>query len=214
MSVETFESVRTPNVKLIRKALQGAVFVKRYADADVAPTKLWTTAGGLLVPAGYEDVGILSKSSAAKLARNVTTSDVESWGYAPPTRRDVTSDVTTIQFTMQESKRVALELHGGLDLSAVSADLDGNVVVDKPSRPQTLDWRVFVLSKDGDGADAIYWADWFPLAQVTGMEDQEYSESAEKSYTVTLTGYEDPDVLTSHRQLWGGPGLDATAMGF
>ncbi|WP_343120431.1 hypothetical protein, partial [Clostridioides difficile] len=89
-----------------------------------------------------------------------------------------------------ESNRLAMELHGGVDLSAVKADAQGNIVVDKPSRPQALDWRVFILCKDGDGADAIYWLDWLPNAQVTGVEDQENSESAEKAYTVTMTGYE------------------------
>lgn len=214
MSVETFESVRSPNVKNIRKALAGAVFVKRYEDADPEVTQVWTTAGGLLVPAGYEDVGVLSKSSALKLARDVNTSDVESWGFSQPSRRDITADVTTIQFTMQESKRIAMELHGGVDLSGVTPDVDGNIVVDKPQRPQALDWRVFVLCKDGDGADAIYWLDWLPNAQVTGMEDQEFSEANEKAYTVTVTGYEDPALNTAHRTIWGGPGIDPAAMGF
>ena len=214
MSVETFDSVRDPNVKNIRKALAGAVFVKRWATGDAPITKVWTAAGGLVIPTGYTDVGVLAKASAAKFARDTNTSDVESWGYAQPTRRDVTSDVTTVQFTMQESKRQVFELHGGVDLSAVTPDSDGNVIIDKPQRPQSLDWRVFVLCKDGDGADAVYWLDWLPMAQVTAMEDVENSESAERAYTVTMTGYEDPAVKTAHRQVWGGPGIDAEAMGF
>lgn len=214
MSVETFDSVRTPNVKNIRKALAGAVFVKRWVSGDAPITKVWTATGGLLIPTGYLDVGVLSKASAAKFARDTNTSDTESWGYTTPTRRDITSDTTTCQFTMQESKRTSMELHGGVDLSAVVPDTDGNIVIDKPGRPQMLDWRVFVLCKDGDGADAIYWLDWLPMAQVTGMEDIENSESAERAYTVTMTGYEDPVVRTAHRQVWGGPGIDTDAMGF
>ena len=214
MSVETFDSVRTPNVKNIRKALAGAVFVKRWVSGDAPITKVWTATGGLLIPTGYLDVGVLSKASAAKFARDTNTSDTESWGYTTPTRRDTTSDTTTCQFTMQESKRTSMELHGGVDLSAVVPDTDGNIVIDKPGRPQMLDWRVFVLCKDGDGADAIYWLDWLPYAQVTGMEDIENSESAERAYTVTMTGYEDPAVRTAHRQVWGGPGIDTAAMGF
>ena len=214
MSVETFDSVRTPNVKNIRKALAGAVFVKLWVSGDTPITKVWTATGGLLIPTGYLDVGVLSKASAAKFARDTNTSDTESWGYTTPTRRDITSDTTTCQFTMQESKRTSMELHGGVDLSAVVPDTDGNIVIDKPGRPQMLDWRVFVLCKDGDGADAIYWLDWLPMAQVTGMEDIENSESAERAYTVTMTGYEDPVVRTAHRQVWGGPGIDTDAMGF
>lgn len=214
MSVETFDTVRTGNVKLIRKALAGAVFMKRYASTDPVVEKLWTVAGGLLVPADYEDVGVLSKGSAAKLARDTNTADVESWGYAQPTRRDITTDVTTIQFTMQETNKLSLELHKGVDLTGVKADADGNIIIDKPSTPLMLDWRAFVLCKDGDGADAVYWADWLPNCQVTGMEDQEYSAENELAYTVTLTGFEDPAVKTAHRMLMGGPGIDVTGMGF
>lgn len=214
MSVQTFDGARTPNVKNIRKALAGAVFVKRWASGDAPITKVYTTAGGLIIPTGYKDVGVLSKSSAVKFARDTNTADVESWGYAQPTRRDITSDITTVQFTMQESKREVFELHGGVDLSGVTPDSDKNVIIDKPGRPQSLEWRVFVLCKDGDGAKAIYWLDWLPFAQVTGMEDVENSESAERAYTVTMTGYEDPAVRTAHRQVWGGPGIDLAAMGF
>lgn len=214
MSVASFDSVRTPNVKNIRKALQGAVFVKRWEETDTPITTVYTTAAGLVIPDGYTDVGVLSKSSALRFARDTNTADVESWGYAQPTRRDITGDTTTVQFTMQESKRQVMELYNTTDLSAVVADTEGNVVIDKPSRPQALDYRVFSLCKDGDGADAIYWLDWLPNCQVTAVEDQENSEAAEKAYTVTLTGYEDPAIRTAHRQVWGGPGLDPAAMGF
>lgn len=214
MSIPTFDSVRNPNVKNIRKALAGAVFVKRYDDADVPITKVYTTAGGLVIPTGYKDVGVLSKGSAVKLARETNTADVESWGYGAPTRRDITNDVTTIQFSMQESKRQVFELYNSVNLSAVVPDSDKNIIIDKPRSPQTQDWRVFVLCKDGDGPDAIYWLDWLPNCQVTGFEDQENSEATEKVYTVTVTGYEDPAVRTAHRQVWGGPGIDLAAMGF
>uniref|UniRef100_UPI0031B600BC hypothetical protein n=1 Tax=Clostridioides difficile TaxID=1496 RepID=UPI0031B600BC len=62
MSVKTFDNVRTPNVKNIRKALAGAVFVKRYAGGDPPVTQVWTAEGGLIVPSGYKDVGVLSKA--------------------------------------------------------------------------------------------------------------------------------------------------------
>lgn len=214
MSVATFDSVRDPNVKNIRKALAGAVFVKRWDDADTAITQVYNSTDGLVIPEGYTDVGVLSKSSAVRFARDTNTADVESWGYAQPTRRDMTTDTTTMVFSMQESKRIVMELHGGADLSAVVPDGDGNIVIDKPARPQAQDWRVFALCKDGDGADAIYWLDWLPNAQVTGVEDQENSEATERLYTVTMTGYEDPAIRTAHRQVWGGPGVDAAAMGF
>lgn len=214
MSFTTFESVDKSNQKLIRKPLEGLVFVKRWAEGDAPITQVYTTEGGLIIPAGYEHVGLTDKKAGAKWGRDVATSDVESWGKGEPTRRDITKDVTTLQVTMQESKRITMELHNNTDLSGVKADAAGNIVVDKPRRPQPLDWRAFVLSKDGDGADAIYWLDWLPNCQVTGMEDVTYSEEDALVRTVTFTGYEDPQVRTAHRQVWGGPGVDAVDMGF
>lgn len=214
MSVQSFDAIRDTNTRLIRKALAGVVFVKRYEESDPEIEQVYTSAGGLMIPAGYVDVGAISKSAAVRFARDTASSDVESWGFGEPTRRDITRDVTTMQFTMQESKKQVFELYNSVDLSGVSPDAEGNVVVDKPTRPQRMNWRAFSLSKDGDGTDAIYFLKWLPNAQVTAIEDQSWSEESEINYTVTLTGYEDPTLKTSVREIWGGPGLDPTAMGF
>lgn len=214
MSVGTFDGLKGHNVRNIRKALAGAVFAKRWEEGDEPITQIYTAAGGLVLPAGYQSVGVTSKSAAAKFARDTGTSDVESWGYGEPTRRDITSDITTLQFTMQESKKLVFELYNGTDLTNVQPDTEQNIVMDKPTSPQTSFWRIFTLSKDGDGANAIYFLKWLPRCSITGVEDQELSEENELSYAVTVTGYNDPRVLTSVREVWGGPGLDTDAMGF
>lgn len=214
MSVTAFDDVQDHNRKLIRKALQGSVFVKRWDDADTPITKIWTTASGLVIPAGFVDVGMITKSDAVKFARDTDSADVESWGYGEPTRRDLTKDITTMEFTMQESKRQAFELHSGVDLSQVRADADKNIVIDKPRRPQAIDYRVFSLSKDGDGVDAIYFMKLLPNASVTGVSEQTHGEDAELTYGVTMTGFFDEDYGTAVREIWGGPGIDVTGMGF
>ena len=214
MPVSTFDQIKGHNTKLIRKALAGAVFAKRYDPDDKPITQVYTTAAGLVIPSGYTSVGVTSKSSAAKFARDTSTAEVESWGYGDPTRQDLIKDVTTLQFTMQESKKAVFELYNSVDLSGLATDADGNVIMDKPTAPQALDWRVFTLSKDGDGPNAIYFLKWLPNCRVTGVEDQELSDGAELAYTVTMTGFVDPALLTAVREVWGGPGLDHTAMGF
>lgn len=214
MSVQTFDQIKGHNTKLIRKALAGAVFAKRYAPEDEPITQIYTAADGLVIPAGYESVGVTSKSSAAKFARDTETAEVESWGYGDPTRQDLIKDVTSLQFTMQESKRQVFELYNSMDLAAVKADAEGNIIMDKPSTPQALDWRIFTLSRDGDGPNAIYFLKWLPNCRVTAVEDQELSDGAELAYTVTVTGFSDPELLTAVREVWGGPGLQITDMGF
>lgn len=215
MSIGTFQDARAGNnPRLIRKALAGLIYVKRWEDGDPDITTIWTSAAGLVIPAGFVNVGLLSKSSAVKLDNDTENSDVESWGYVEPTRRDITKDVSTVQFTMQQTHRIALELYNNVDLSGVTADGDGNIVVDKASTPEGFDWRMFVIWKDGAGADEFFAMDYFPNARVTGKEGLEYGSANVVGRTVTMTGFQDPDLMTAHRQIMGGPGVDATEMGF
>lgn len=198
----------------ILKAMAGAVFVKPYDEADEQITSIHATTTGLVIPTGYENVGMLRKSEAVAWAREIDTSDVESWGYGEPTRRDRVKDETTMKFIMQESKRSVLELYNDVDYSGVTPDVDGNLVLDKPATARGREWRAFVLSKDGDGDDAIYLFRALPNCQVTDMDEQKWGDDEEIAYGVTLTGYRDPDWGTALREIWAGPGLDAVGRGF
>lgn len=213
MTVQTFESVRKHNNRLIRKALEGSIFIKPYAEADAAISKIYT-AGSLIIPAGFEDVGLIDKKQAQAWSRDTGTSDVESWGYGEPTRRDVNKDTTSVDFTMQESKAVVMGLYNLADYSQVKADSDGNIVVDKPDRPGVMRYTLLSLSKDGDGADAIYFARIMPNCQVTKVGNQKLGEDDTVEYPVTMTGYRDPRYGTAVREIWGGPGVKAADMGF
>ena len=214
MSVATFDSIKDHNTRLIRKALEGSVFMKRWAEDDTPITQVYKAATGLVIPVGYFDVGVISKADAISWNRDTDTSDVESWGYGDPTRRDIIKDTSTVEFTMQESKRHVLEVYNSTDLSGVQADADGNVIVDKPRIPRSLRWRMFSLAKDGDGADAIYFLRSLPHGQVTSIAEQKWSEDEELSYKVTLTGFVDDAWGTAVREVWGGPGFDAVDAGY
>jgi hypothetical protein len=197
----------------IRKGLQGSVFVAPMSvTAEIVALKDAT--GLLSVPSGYVDVGRLTKDQGATWTREVETSDVTSLGAGQPTRRDITSDVTGLQFTMQESKRAVFELHEGIDLSAVTYDANGNVSWDKPDRPASIYYRVFALFKDGEGTDAVYFAKWLPRVQVTDRGEQAWNEENELQYPVTLTAFVDSEFGTSARTLWAGSTARLDAMGF
>lgn len=198
---------------LIRKGLTGSVFV---APMSVAAeiTALTDATGLLALPAGYVDVGRLTKDQGVAWTRDVETSDTTSLGASQSTRRDITSDVTGLQFTMQESKRQVFELHEGQDLSAVTYDANGNVKWDKPDRPASIYYRGLVLFKDGEGADAIYFAKWLPRFQVTDRGEQSWNEESEVQYPVTVTAFVDATVGTAVRTLWAGSTARLAEMGF
>jgi len=204
--------------QLIRKGLTGSVFVAPYSSDDEIDKLLDTDGSLLALPADYTDVGVISKDQGVSWSRDVDFADVESLGYAEPTRRDVISDVTGIEFTMQETKAKALELYEGVSLDDVVGTAAGddhmNITFDKPDRPAALYYRVLALFKDGEGADAFYFAKWLPRCSVTDRSEQSWQEGEEVQYGVTMTAFNDPVVGTAVRTLLGVPDTAGTLMGF
>lgn len=215
MPVKTFTEQKGHVGSNIRKMLEMAIFVKPVDDvADTPITTIWTATNGLTVPTGYLPVGMVTKDEGVSWSRDQEASEVESYGYSAPSRRDIIKDVTGLAFTMQESKRQTMELFHGLDLSAITTDADGNFFFDKASRPAQRKWRVLGIGKDGDGPDAIYQARWLPEAQITENGEQAWTEGEEVKYPATFTAYTSAKFGTSMREIWGGPGLKHAAMGF
>lgn len=214
----TFNEVKDHKTGNIRKVLEMVIFVKPVEATDTAITKVWTgSTGGLVIPSGYKSVGLTTKDDGASWTRDQETSDVTSHGYAEPVRRDILSDVSGLSFTMQESKRTAMELYHGLDLSTVTVDSapnGGSFYFDKASRPVQRKYRVLALGKDGDGPDAIYIARWLPNATITENAEQAWSEGDEIRYPASFTAYTDSTFGTSLREIWGGPGVKHADMGF
>ena len=197
----------------IRKALSGSVFIAPYSVSDEITT-LKDGSGLLALPTGYVDVGRITKDQGVSWSREVETADVTSFGAASPTRRDIVSVTSGMSFTMQESKRLAFELHEGIDLSAVTYDANGNVTWDQPDRPASTYYRVLGLFKDGEGTDALYFAKWLPRAMVTDQGEQSWNEESEIQYPTTLTAFVDETIGTAVRTLWAGSTARLTAMGF
>jgi hypothetical protein len=202
--VPTFSELQDRAQTLIRKGLEGSVFVKRYDVADDPIDSLGSGSALAALPTGYADLGWITKDQGLNWTRDIETSDVTSLGSAEPTRRDITSDVSGLQVTAQETKAVTVGLYEGLDLSAVT-HTTGNVVIDKPDRPASIYYRVLGLMKDGDGADAIYIGKWLPRAQVTDRGEQQWNEENEVQYSFTFSAFVDPEIGTSQRLLIWSP---------
>lgn len=212
----TMESLRTRSDRLIRKGLDGGIFVKRFIEGDDEVESIFD-AEGLILPEDYIDVGHLTKDQGVAWSREIDTSDVDSLGIAEPTRRDITSDVTGLEFTMQESKAQVIELYEGIDLSAVAATAAGDshstFYYDKADRPATIYYRAFVLFKDGEGDEAFYFAKWLPKCQVTDRSEQTWNEEEELQYGVTMTAFNDAEFGTAVRSLWAVPTARVADMG-
>ncbi|GGM75510.1 hypothetical protein GCM10012275_52750 [Longimycelium tulufanense] len=213
--------LQTLQNELIRKALQGSVFTA--AESATLPSTLTTwNATDLQVeltplPSGYTDTGHITKDDGLTWARATDIADVTSWGEITPTRRDITSDVTTLQFTAQETKLRTLELYNNVDLSAVTPTANtGEVAFSQASRPSTRYFRVFAINQDGSGTDAIWVGRLLPRAMVSEIADQQWVDGNEMSYQITLTAEVDSTAGYSVRHFFGGPKWKTllTDMGF
>jgi len=223
--VADYEALKNKQQELIRKALDGSVFINPDLAAESVIAELTQSTGVAPdnvidlapLPAGYDDLGWLTNDGAA-FSRDVSTSEVSSWGSVSPTRTDVTSDTTTMSVTAQETKLLTIGLATGADLAAVLADLEtGEVSIAKPVRPKSKSYRVLSLAVDQGDAGEIYIARFLPRAKVSGYAEQSFGGGDEAiPWGVTFTGEEDSDLGYSERWIFGGAGWNALIddMGF
>jgi hypothetical protein len=226
--VPSYETLKNKQTELIRKALDGSVFVADIGADPIASLTTFTagSAGPPVVPdtialtalpTDWDDLGWLT-SEGVQFARDVSASDVTSWGSVTPTRTDITSDSTTLTVVAQETKLLTIGMATGADLSAVLADADsGEVSIAKPSRPTAKHYRVLSLAVDqGDGGE-IYIARFLPRAKVSNYAEQTFGGGDDPvTWGVTLTGEEDSALGYSERWIFGGAGWKALVveMGF
>lgn len=215
-----YDDLQNKKSQLIRKALDGSAFV---AGQTATPIEYITDTTGALIalPTGtgasaWDDAGYLTGDGMGH-SRNVTTSDVTSFGRQTPTRSDITNDSTTITLACQETKLWTIGLATGADLHAYVPQQGGEVRIRKPARPAQKTYRVLNMAIDLTEAGEIYIARFFPQAKVTGFSDQPFATGDEAIlWGVTMTAQFDDALGFSESWHFGGPGWAAllNEMGF
>jgi hypothetical protein len=203
--------------ELIRKALNGGIWSAPLSAAAPATLTTGASADPTAIPAEYTDLGYILKDDGVTFSRAIENSDTMSWGASEPTRRDVTSDVDTIAFSMQETHRGSLEMYHGVDLSGVTPTaVTGEVAFNKAASPQTIYRRGLVICQDGVGTDAVYLGRFYPRLSITGVEDLQWADGTEIRYRVTATAFVDSTLGYSVRFMFGGAGWRSRleSMGF
>ena len=218
----TYASVDGRKPGNVRKALRGSVFAAPTSSA--ALTTLTVDSVGSpgtptlnALPAGYEDMGTLSDAGAV-LARAVSASDINAWGYLEPVRRDITSDVSTLQLVGLETNKQTLAVYFQVDPStlvpnATTAELE----IAKPVTPTAFYWRILVLGVDQVDAGEIYIARFLPKACLTSIGNMSFDSANDTiNYDLTLTAYVDDVLGYADKTFLGGAGWQSlkTSMGF
>lgn len=207
-----YAALKNKQAELIRKATDGSVFLAP-GTAVAIETLTQFTAGtpGTVdlapLPVDFDDLGWLT-NDGAQFSRDVSTSDITSWGSVSPTRSDVTADTSTLTVVAQETKLTTIGLATGADLSAIEAAFEtGEVKIAKPLRPSSRTYRVLSLAVDENDNGEIYLGRFLPRGKVTGYAPQNHGggDSAIE-WGVTFTGEPDGTLGFSEAWFFGGPG--------
>lgn len=224
----SYDALKNKQTELIRKALDGSAFIAPItADSiDSLTTHHVAVTGPPAVPAfndltalptGWDDLGWLTAAGMA-FSRDVSESNVTSFGSVSPTRTDVVSDTGTLDVVCQETKLITIGLATGADLAGITPDATSKEVqIAKPLAPTSRFYRVLSLAVDqGDGGE-IYIGREMPRAKVTNYAAQAYASGDDPiTWGVTFTAFADSDLGYAERWLFGGDGWAAllTEMGF
>lgn len=203
-----YASLENKKNELVRKGLQGSVFIAPVTADAVDVTTLFDTGTGQLamLPIGYADLGWTSDTGAV-FARKSTSTDVLAWGTNDPIRSDITADVTTLAVSAFETKLLTLSLYSGVDSSSITPAANGTVVVPSPASPVAKFYRVLVVAVDEGDAGEIVLARFLPRAQVSGYDNQSFANTKDPVvWGVTFTAYQDSTLGYAQAQLYGGAG--------
>lgn len=216
-----YEDLANKKNELIRKAMDGSVFGAPVTAEPIGDLTTYAAGPPVVIdltplPTGWDDFGWMT-TDGAQFARDVSSSDVSSWGSVTPTRTDITADTTSLSFTMQETKALTIGIATGADLAGIVPDADsGEVKIAKPAKPTSRYYRILALAVDQGDAGEIYIARFLPRAKVTSYTEQTLGGEDALTWGVTVTGEIDSALGYSESYLFGGAGWQALLdeMGF
>ncbi|QAU07086.1 major tail protein [Gordonia phage IDyn] len=216
----SFAALAKRQGELIRKPLAGIIGVAPEDTEIDADFKLTVLTGGAIELADLSDfdqLGWVSKSDGVVFSADTETSDVESWGALEPTRSDITKDVTSAQFTCQETNKTVLEMFYNVDLDGVLGEFEtGEIAFNQSIEPTTTYRRMIFLSKDGSGTKEVFIGKLMPRASVTAKSDQNWNSEDALVHGMTIVAKVDDELGYAVRHMFGGAGWKSqlTKMGF
>ena len=130
-----------------------------------------------LVALGFKPIGIVTPDGYT-FGGDVEKAEVEALGYSTPVRSDIIRAPKTVSLTALESDRRDLaELLYGMDLSAIVAGTNGEVVFDEPPVPLGIEYRLLVISRDGSAAAPYYRGRGYGRVKLANVPEEVWSAS-------------------------------------
>jgi hypothetical protein len=207
MAAVTFEQLADWKPSLIRRPNKGFVLI---GDMSATIPTAFTSGVSAEFQAltGFDSLGMTAKDAPPTFTPEIESSDVEAWGALEPPRTDIISRKVTVATTLLQTQRRTLELHSGMDLSAVTADATTSEIQwADPTAPETRYHRLVFGMVDGSGANRIYILRILPRATVTDIGEQSWAQDGSLSYNLTWSAKIDDDLGYSLKNVICGPGV-------
>lgn len=201
---------------LVRKALEGVVFLRRKTASTSIPESILDAQKQPidLTAEGFFPVGVMT-TDGVTWGRDIEKSEVEGWGYGSPVRTDIIKAPKTVAFTALESDRRQLaEIVYGMDLSSVTAGANGEVVFDEPPIPSSDEYELVALTRDGSVGTPYFRGAACPRIKLAELSEEVWQAEDARQYPLTFDVLTDDEIGTPIRHYIGGAAFDAAEQGF
>lgn len=201
-----YASIELKKAELIRKGIQGSVFIAPYTAAPISVSTLFGTTGDIAtLPTGYNDLG-WTDDTGVMFARKITTTNVTGWGSIDPLREDITADTTTLEVNAYETNLVNIAAFANVQPSTLVANANGSLAVSVPVASAPTIYRVLAVGADETPFGEVIIARYLPNAQITDYKSQTYSLKDPVSYGLTFTANLDSTAGFAQQMIFGGAG--------
>lgn len=209
----TFASLKqqADSPSLLRKGLQVIAFAAKASDADLPANITGPDMQPLALPEAFFPLG-MQNTDGWEFEADTDKDETESLGYAQPPRVDINKVAKTAKISLQESfRRDITELMYGLDLSQVTQDAEsGEIVYDYPALPETFDYRLLVIARDGTPGNEWLWARGYYTARLSELPSETLNAEL-LEHEITFDILLDEDSGSSQRDYIAGSAAKANA---
>lgn len=206
MPTTNLTALKNAQRSLLLKPLDAAIFLAPWGTP--IPSSFTDSNGNLQqLPAAFQPVGLMDKKTGIAFARGITAAPIEAYGELQPVRNDITSDITTIEFTPQQTSAMTLNLATSTNMQQVMAAANsGEVFFPQPASENITYYSAIIIAKDGNDANPIYIFKVLPKVAVSKFGGEQWTPTDVLAQKLTMVAFKDDNLGYAVAHGFGGAG--------
>ena len=201
----SFETYRDAKNELVVANLHLAALFAPMSTAPISTLEDAIT-GDLVSLPTYRSAGLMEKQAGVDLGNDTESTDIEAYADAEPVRTIVNKRTTTFQATFLETNITTLEKYWGTSFADVIPSTTGGVVLQAPSLPKNIYYRLVLLGQDDVDDDPLYTYWIMPRVKLDKVDSQSLKDDGTMAYNLTFKAFKDSTAGYSVAQGFCGPG--------